>query len=305
MRNLNRMIFRVPFAQISQEEKNVTLIARLLEDSKHERNICLFVLVAVYFGIVLYFSLNHSIPDKTGTFRITYNAIAVISIAFAMCLLCAWQVFWFTSIQFIYENLYNESVQSWPADQLTVSFLIVCFVPSKDVGKEFLAYRKYYVLQDTRKVASGVSPCKQIFKIYLPYVHTLMGLTHKFSIIACTCVSTWSRPQVVPNEEELHPEPPHDKPRVDLVMEQPGEELQKRQSELEQPSREEQQSPTNPIYIPTPLPSTAQLKPPEDERRPFQDTAMFRGSFRIIIHEQLYTKTNKKFQQIIAVGEKL
>ncbi|GIY13616.1 hypothetical protein CEXT_483931 [Caerostris extrusa] len=68
-----------------------------------------------------------------------------------------------------------------------------------------------------------------------------------------------SRSQVVPNEEELHPEPPHHGPRVDLLMEQPGDELQPRQPELEQPSIAEQQSPTNPILSTTQSSSMEQL----------------------------------------------
>ncbi|GIY80273.1 hypothetical protein CDAR_19361 [Caerostris darwini] len=50
-------------------------------------------------------------------------------------------------------------------------------------------------------------------------------------------------------------------------LEQPVREPQQRRPELEQP-REERQSPTNPIFSPTPFPSMEQLNPPEDERRP-------------------------------------
>ncbi|GIY93785.1 hypothetical protein CEXT_643651 [Caerostris extrusa] len=93
-----------------------------------------------------------------------------------------------------------------------------------------------------------------------------------------------SMPQVLLNPEELRQELalplrlPHHEPRMDLAREvrqawaplpeQPVCEPQQRRPELEQPSREEQQSPTNTIYFPTPLPFTEQLNPPEDERRP-------------------------------------
>ncbi|GIY80281.1 hypothetical protein CDAR_19401 [Caerostris darwini] len=213
-------------------------------DSKLGRNLCLFVIVAVYFGIVMYFSLNYSIPDKTGPFRITYNVMAVISIAFAIC-------------------------------------LVVCMVilyPRRDRILHGML-RLWTSIRDPQRPDQRPEDIELQESLIPETVRRFLNFGSR------------RRPQVVSNQEELRPEPPHheprvellmeqpgdelrpesphDEPQVDLVMEQPGDELQQKQPELEQPSAAEQQSPTNPILSPTQSSSMEQLNPQLNGRRYF------------------------------------
>ncbi|GIY13614.1 hypothetical protein CEXT_483921 [Caerostris extrusa] len=191
------------------------------EDSKLTRNIWVFVIVAVYFGTMMYFSLNYSMHDRTGKFHKTYKIIAAVSIAFATC--------------------------------LVVCMVILCLRRDRirPGMLRFWARIRGPQRRDQRpediEMQEGLIP------------ETVRSFLNFWSR---------SRPQVVPNEE-LHPEPPHHEPRVDLVMEQPGDELQPRQPELEQPSIAEQQSPTNSILSPTQSSSMEQLNPQLDGRRYF------------------------------------
>ncbi|GIY80283.1 hypothetical protein CDAR_19421 [Caerostris darwini] len=201
------------------------------EDSKLGRNLCLFVIVAVYFGII-YFSLNYYIPDKTGPFHIRYKIIVAISVTFATCLVVCMVVLYLRR-----DRIRPGILRFWTR---------IRGPQRREQRPEDIEMQECLIPETVRSFLNFYSR---------------------------------SIPQVVPNEEEIHPEPPHDEPQVDLVMEQPGDELrpesphheprvdlimelpgdlQQRQPELEQPPTAEQQSP-NPILSPTQFSSMGQL----------------------------------------------